>query len=410
MIIDEIREGIFIATGAIKSHKLRSFLTVLGVVIGIASVVGMVSLVEGLNTSMSQQILSLGSNVIYVSKTKPGIQIGRQSPEERRRPPITFEEARAIQRYSRTISAVSPENYFFNPVIKYRGREANYPPIIGILPDYAEVRNVDLKAGRFITDGDILHATDVAVLAADPVDALFPGEDPIGKTITIDGHKVTVVGILEEKGDFMGESQDNLVFLPYRTFQRLHPEEIELSLAIRPSHPDSMARAIDEVTAILRRQRGVAYDEPDNFYLSTQDMLNELYEQLTQGIYFAMIIISSIGLLVGGIGVMNILVVSVTERTSEIGIRKAIGARRRDILIQFLVEAMTLTGTGGIFGILAGIGISFIVDTLSPLPSSVSLPWLIISFSVSLSVGLFFGIFPAMKAARLNPIDALRYE
>jgi putative ABC transport system permease protein len=410
MIVDEIREGIRIAAGAIKSHKLRSFLTVLGVVIGIASVVGMVSLVEGLNTSMSQQILSLGSNVIYVSKTKPGIHIGRRPPEERNRPPITYEEARAIQKYSRTISGVSPENYHFNPVIKYRDREANYPPIIGILPDYADVRNVELEAGRFVTDGDIIHGTDVVVLAADPVEALFPNDDPIGKIITIDGHKVTVVGILEEKGDFMGQSQDNLVFLPYKTFQRLHPEEIELSLAIRPSHPDSMGKAIDEVTSILRRQRGVAYDEPDNFYLSTQDMLNELYEQLTQGIYFAMIIISSIGLLVGGIGVMNILVVSVTERTREIGIRKAIGARRRDILIQFLVEAMTLTGTGGIFGILVGIGISFIVNALSPLPSSVSMLWVIISFSVSISVGLFFGIFPALKAARLNPIDALRHE
>ncbi len=406
----EIVEGIRIAATAIRSHKLRSFLTVLGVVIGIASVLGMVSLIEGLNTSMSRQILSMGSNVIYVTRHRPGMHIGRRSAEERQRPPITIEDAMAVKRNSTTIAWISPENYFFGSVVKYRDREANFPPMIGSYPDYAEVRNVELQSGRFITDGDILHGTDVAVLGADPAEALFPGLDPVGKTITIDGHKMTAVGVLEAKGQFMGRSQDNLLFVPYRTYQRLHPEEKELSLSLRPSSPDSMAQAIDEVTAILRRHRGVKYDEPDNFFISTQDTMNDLYRQLTGGIYLAMIIISSIGLLVGGIGVMNILIVSVTERTREIGIRKAIGARRRDILIQFLVEAMTLTGAGGIFGILFGILISAVVNSFSPMPSSVSMTWVVISFSVSLSVGLFFGIFPAMKAARMPPIEALRYE
>jgi putative ABC transport system permease protein len=410
MTLDEIREGIRIATGAIKSHKLRSFLTVLGGVIGITSVVGMVSLIGGLNASMSRQIQSLGSNIIYVSRFRPEMHIGRRSAEERQRPPITIEEAMAIKKFSRRIAYVSPENYFFSPKVKYRDREANFPPLVGILPDYAEVRNTNLKTGRFITDGDVIHGTDIVVIGSEPADALFPDMDPIGKTITVDGYKLTVVGVLEERGQMMGFNPDNLVFVPYKTYQRLHPEEKELSLAIRPAHPDSMPQAIDEVTSILRRHRGVAYDEPDNFHLSTQDTLNELYEQLTQGIYLAMIIISSIGLLVGGIGVMNILIVSVTERTREIGIRKAIGARRRDILIQFLVEAMTLTGAGGIFGIVFGIGISALVKALSPIPATVSVPWIIIAFSVSLSVGLTFGIFPALKAARLHPIDALRYE
>ncbi len=407
---DELMEGLRIATWAIRTHKLRSFLTVLGVVIGIASVVGMVSLIEGLNTSMARQILSLGSHVIYVSKNKPGIHIGRRTLEERRRPPITFEDAMAVKRYSRRITYVSPENYFFNATIKYRDREANYPALIGILPDYAEVRNIDLEEGRFITDGDIIHGTNVAVLGNDPAEALFPDTDPIGKTITIDGHKMTVVGVLVKKGRFLGRSQDNQVFLPYKTYKRLHPNEKELNLALKPTDPDSIGPAIDEVTSILRHNRGVAYDDPNNFYISTQDTLNDLYRQLTGGIYIAMIIISSIGLLVGGIGVMNILIVSVTERTREIGIRKAIGARQRDILIQFLIESMVLTGTGGIFGVLLGIIISTTVNNLSPLPSSISLPWIIISLSVSLTVGLFFGVFPAMKAARLHPIDALRYE
>ena len=410
MNIDEVREGIRIASEAITTHKLRSFLTVLGVVIGIASVVGMVSLIEGLNTSMSRQIQSLGSNVIYVSRFRPGMHIGRRSAEERQRPPITIEEAMAIRQNSRRIAYVSPENYYFNPSVKYHDKEANFPPMLGIYPDYAEVRNVELKTGRFITDGDIIHGTSVAVLAADPAEALFPDLDPVGKTITVDGYKLIVVGVLEKKGAILGFNPDNLVLVPYKTYKKLHPEEKELSLALRPTHSDSMAQAIDEVTSILRRYRGVAYDEPDNFYLSTQDTLNEIYQQLTQGIYLAMMIIASIGLLVGGIGVMNILIVSVTERTREIGIRKAIGARRRDILIQFLVEAMTLTGTGGIFGILLGIAISVVVNSFSPLPSSTSLPWIVISFSVSLIIGLFFGIYPAMKAARLPPIEALRYE
>ncbi len=410
MNIDEVREGTRIAIEVIWSHKLRSFLTVLGVVIGITSVVGMVSLIEGLNTSMSQQIQSLGSNVIYVSRLRPGMHIGRRSAEERQRPPITIEEAIAIKQNSRKIAYVSPENYYFSPSVKYRDREANLPPLLGVYPDYADVRNVELRTGRFITDGDILHGTDITVLAADPAEALFPDLDPLGKTITVDGYKLLVVGVLEKKGEILGFNPDNLVIVPYKTYQRLHPEEKELGLALRPANSDSMVQAIDEATSILRRHRGVTYDEPDNFYLSTQDTLNEIYQQLTQGIYLAMTIISSIGLLVGGIGVMNVLIVSVKERTREIGIRKAIGARRKDILIQFLVEAMTLTGTGGIFGILFGIAISVVVNSLSPLPSSTSLPWIVISFSVSLSVGLFFGIYPAMKAARLHPIDALRHE
>jgi putative ABC transport system permease protein len=407
----EIKESVRMALEAIVSHKMRSLLTILGIVIGIVSVVGMVSLVQGLNASMSEQIQSLGSSVIYVMRNSPGIHIGRESSEERRRPPITYNDAKAVKANVKTAGAVSPENYFFgNPEVKYKNHEASYAQLCGVSPDYPEVREVSLMKGRFITDADDLHGLKVCVLGAKPAEALFGAEEPIAKKITVEGRTMKVIGVLEEQGKFLGRDRDNVIFLPYSIYAHMHPEEEELLLAVKPRSPELIGKCMDELTAFLRLERGLRPDQPDNFHLSTQDTMNDIYRQVTGGIYIAMIVISSIGLMVGGVGVMNIMLVSVKERTREIGLRKAIGARKRDILGQFLIEAMTLTGLGGILGILLGIGVSILVDTFSPLPSHVSFAWILIAMSVAVSVGLFFGIYPASKAASLDPIEALRYE
>lgn len=407
----EIKESIVMALEAVINHKMRSLLTILGIVIGIVSVVGMVSLVQGLNASMSEQIQSLGSNVIYVTRTAPGIHVGRPSLEERTRPHITYEDARAVKKRVISAKAVSAENYFFGDTrVKYRDNDGISPPIVGVMPDYPEVRNVSLSKGRFITEGDDMHGLKVCVLGSKPAEALFASEEPLGKKITIEGRTFTVIGILEEQGQFMGNDRDNIIMLPYRTYAYLHPEETELLLVVMPATPELISKCMDEITVFLRLHRGVPPEAENNFHLSTQDSMNDIYRQVTGGIYIAMIVISSIGLMVGGVGVMNIMLVSVKERTREIGLRKAIGARKTDIMWQFLIEAMTLTGLGGLVGVGLGIGVSILVDSVSPLPSEVSMAWIIIAMTVSVSVGLFFGIYPASKAASLDPIEALRWE
>jgi putative ABC transport system permease protein len=248
------------------------------------------------------------------------------------------------------------------------------------------------------------------VIGSDVASALFPSLDPIGKDIQVNGRVFSVVGVVAEKQAFLGESQNNFVMLPYGTFAKLHPWEEELWLACMTSSPETIPAAIDQVTELMRRRRGVPYDKPDDFATFTQESLMEQYQSITGAIYLAMVVISSIGLMVGGVGVMNIMLVSVTERTREIGIRKAIGARRKNIVWQFLIEAMTLSGLGGILGILAGTGLALLINAVSPLPAAVSIVWVAIAFSVAVLVGLVFGIYPAYRAARVDPIVSLRYE
>lgn len=398
---------------ALKANKVRSFLTILGVLIGVASVIGMASIIQGLNNSMAQQIQSLGSNVIYIAKFEPGIVMGMRSEEERQRKGITIEDAKAIRELCPSVGAVSPQNYYFSPagnVVKYRDNSARRPSFGGVMPDYEEVNNSFVTDGRFITETDVHFKTYVGVIGSDVAEALFPNLDPIGKEIRVNQDHFTVVGVMEKKSSILGESQNNFVIIPYDTFVKIHPEEVELWLAVRPKTPDLINKAIDEVESVMRRRRGLTADKPNNFAVFTQEDLMETYKKVTSAIYGVMVLISSIGLIVGGVGVMNIMLVTVTERTREIGIRKAIGAKRRNILWQFLIEASTLSGLGGIIGIIFGILIGQIVKMASPLPASISLLWVLLAFSVAISVGLVFGIYPAYRAARVDPIVSLRYE
>jgi putative ABC transport system permease protein len=416
MNVFEIKESIAMAMAAIKAHKMRAFLTVLGVLIGVTTVIAMVSIITGLNRSMSQQIESLGSNVIYITKFEIGIQLDGPSEEERNRKAITFEDAQAVRELCPSIGAVSPQNWGPGAKsIKFQNNKDSRFQLIGVLPDYEIVNNNYAVEGRFFTESDINYRSMVVVLGQDVVDVLFPSLDPIGKEVTLSGSnfspkKMMVVGMMEKRPSILGESQNNFVLLPYYTYKKLYPEEKDLLLIARPKSPDLMSQAIDEITQVMRLRRGVPADKPNDFSVSTQEDLMDMYRKITSAIYLVMVVISSIGLLVGGVGVMNIMLVSVTERTKEIGIRKAIGARKKDILWQFLIEAMTLSGSGGILGIIIGLLLGELVAAVTPLSASVSLFWIVLGFSFSVSVGLIFGIYPAYRAAKLDPIVSLRYE
>jgi putative ABC transport system permease protein len=413
MTFHELKESIFLALATFKAHKMRSFLTVLGVLIGVFTIITVVSVITGLNNSMTRQIESMGSNVIYVSKYKPGIVIGNRPSSERRRQDITFEDAEAILTSCPAITAIAPQNYYFKPggnTAKYRDHEIRNPSLFGTLPDYEIVNNVFVEKGRFFDDGDEKARNMVAVLGYNTADKLFPGEDPLDKQIQVNNNKFTVIGVMGKREMFGGNDQNNYVIIPYATFKKVHPEEKALWLAVKAASPEIMPEAIDEVTELMRRRHGLKYNDPDDFAVFTQESLLDIWNKVTQAIWLVMIVIASIGLLVGGVGVMNIMLVSVTERTKEIGIRMAVGARRRNILWQFLIEAMTLSGLGGILGIILGIGGGQIIGATTPLPAEVSIPWVIIAFMFSVMVALVFGIYPAARASKLDPIECLRYE
>jgi putative ABC transport system permease protein len=412
----EIKEAISMALAAIRAHKMRAFLTVLGVFIGVTTVIGMVSIITGLNRSMAEQIESLGSNVIYVTKHEIGIQFGGPSEEERNRPPITFEDAMAVQELCPSVDAVSPQNWGpGEKTVKYKDNKVSRFELIGVMPQYEVVNNNYVEEGRFFTESDVNYRAMVTVLGVDVAETLFPNQDPIGKQISIGGRNFSpkrflVIGVMEKRPSILGDSQNNFVLLPHDTYKKLYPEEKELLLVAKPESPELMEQAMDEITQVMRIRRGLSVDKPNNFALATQDDLMDMYRSITSAIYLVMVVISSIGLLVGGVGVMNIMLVSVTERTREIGIRKAIGARKKDILWQFLIEAMTLSGSGGVLGIIIGLLLGWFVGQVTPLAAGVSLFWIILGFSFSVSVGLVFGIYPAYRAAKLDPIVSLRYE
>jgi len=411
MRLFELREGVALALDAVRQNKLRSFLTILGVLIGVASVIGMVSIIQGLNDSMASQIEALGSNVIYVSKYEPGVHMGRRSSSERNRPDITYDDAMAIAELCTAVAGVAPQNFRPGAItIKYGRNEAQRIRMFGTTADYPGVNSMVVEQGRFFTPTEDRYSAFVCVLASDPAEALFPNSDPIGREVQMVNHRFTVIGVMEKKDGILGDNPNNFVALPFGTFMRLHPQEKALWLAVQSVSSDVLPIAKDQIIHVMRRRHGVPYDQPNNFAVFTQETLMRTYEQITQGIYLAMVVISSIGLMVGGVGVMNIMLVSVTERTREIGIRKAIGARRKSIIWQFLVEAMTLSGLGGVLGILIGLGLGALIAAQTPLPASISYPWIIIGFSVSVGVGLIFGIYPAYRAARVDPIVSLRYE
>jgi putative ABC transport system permease protein len=408
-------ETIRMAVESLKSHKMRSFLTALGIVIGVMTVIGMVSIIQGLNRSFLQDLEEVGSDIIGITKFEPGIQVGEPSEEERKRKDLTFDDALALKSETKLVKAVAVSltvNLFESIPVKYQNIRSEDAFIIGMNEEYPRVLSVYLpRQGRFITASDVQHSNKVCVLGAETAETLFPHTNPLGKEIRIGPEQFSVVGVLEKRGSMFGQSRDNFVGIPLTTLMKHFPYDMEsLQIIATPRNRGTITETIEDITNILRQRRKVGFNEPNDFAVFTQDSLVGLYNQITGAAYLVMIIISSIGLLVGGIGVMNIMLVSVKERTREIGIRKAIGARSQDILKQFLFEAVFLTGTGGILGILIGYLIATAVRAATPLPASVTAWSVIMGFLVAVSVGLFFGIVPARKAARLDPVVSLRYE
>jgi len=413
----EWKETLSVALSTIASQKLRAFLTMLGVVIGVASVISVAAIIHGLNQHITDKVREIGTQVFFVTRFK-AFTFERWTEEIRKRKYLTFQDVVAIRQYCPTVEKATPiltralffgqqneihygANRVENPFV--RGSE---PELIDVLPVYA------VKQGRFLTAEENLHAERVCILGAAIADSLFGPLDPLGREVRVNGLPFKVIGVFEpHQGLFGGPGVDQFVIIPYRTFAKLYPEIEEVVIGVSVSTPSLLGQAEDEVVELLRRRRHVLASSRNDFEISSPDIVTDLWKQLTSAIVLLTLMIASIGLLVGGIGVMNIMLVSVTERTAEIGVRKAVGARRKDIRAQFLLEAVTLTGVGGVIGIAVGALVSMGVAAFFPsLPTRVSLFWTAMGLLMSLGVGLFFGIYPAVKAANLDPVRCLRYE
>jgi putative ABC transport system permease protein len=412
--VSEVREGVAQAFYSLFANKFRSGLTILGVLIGVWSVIAMSSLIKGLDNAVQGSIDEMGSNILFVDRFPPDTDYDDLTEEQRNYRYMTVMEADAIRDNCPAVAAVSPENHYYAPggnVVKYKSNKANNPVIVGVLPEYQKVRNVSVTSGRFITEVDNEMRSQVCVIGVDIKKALFPEEDPIGKEIRVNNERFTVIGVRDEqKGMFNDRSENNKVAIPLGTYMKLYPWDEYLTLTVSTKSAADMPKAVEQMTSVLRRVRRVPYDKENDFAIYGQENIREMVGNITKYIYLAMIVISSVGLMVGGVGVMNIMLVSVTERTREIGVRKAVGARRSNILWQFLVEAMTLSGTGGVIGIGVGLGSAVLIGLVTPLPFGVSPVFIILGFMVAVSVGLVAGIYPAYRAARLDPIESLRYE
>jgi len=414
-----IRHGIFreilsMAFDSLKSHKLRSFLTLLGVMIGVMTVIGMVSVIQGLNASFMKELQAAGSDLILVYKYNP-VRMGQTTEEERRRKDLTYEDAMTIEAECPLVKAVSVNlsvSVFDDVKVKFQNATSEGAFIVGINEKFPIVYNIYLpKEGRHLVPSEIEHSARVCVLGFETAETLFPHMSPIGKQVRVGPEAFTVVGVLSKRGQIFGQSRDNLVAIPITTLMKTFPyEKDSIEIGLVPKDPETIQQTIQQVSAKLRVMRKVPFGKPNDFAIFTQDTMLDLYNQITGAAYLVMIVISSIGLLVGGIGVMNIMLVSAKERTREIGIRKALGARSNDILKQFLIEAMVLTGIGGLLGTAIGFGVALLVRAVTPLPASVTAWSVALGLIVSISVGLFFGIVPARKAARVDPIISLRYE
>ncbi|MGE5571212.1 MAG: ABC transporter permease [Rhodospirillales bacterium] len=412
----EVTSAARMALATILEHKMRSFLTVLGVIIGTGTVIAVSSLVTGVDAAVANVMASLGPDTAMVFKFNIGFR-GAMTPEEWKRKPLTWENAQAIKERCPSVVHVSP--YLFSPNtfsgrsqdrVRYKGEEVYRIQLAGTDESYGAGGTEKILYGRFFTDDESRRRRPVVVIGEDVQKGLFPYGDPVGKWIDVNGQYFEVIGVMARPAASPPGHEDLRVLLPYFTMRKMFPQAKE-NMIIVVARKGKIILALDEVRTVLRQERRVPYNKPDDFWMSTGQQMLEDFRRITSTVAVVMVVLSSIGLLVGGIGVMNIMLVSVTERTREIGIRKAIGAKKTDIVAQFLTEAVVLTGLGGLLGMSLGWMISAVARVVFPmLPTAVPLWAAATGVLVSVGVGLFFGIWPAAKAARLDPVVALRYE
>ena len=401
-------EAIYIALSSLRANRLRSLLTLLGIVIGVMAVIAVVSIISGLNDYVANKIFNLGPDVVTVSRTSPVISSFEDWVENQKRKNLYLDDMDAIQ-------STCSDCKFVGAAVNARGRvkfgrEYVESQIQGNTAHVPTILGTELDGGRFFTEYDVDHARNVCVIGSDVVDNLFPFVDPIGKTLTLDDRPFEVIGVGTKQGAVLGQSRDNWVTIPLSIHQKMYGARRSVTIYAKALDEKHLHSVESQLRLTLRARRHIAYKSKDDFALNTNDNFLQIWANISRAFFAVTIGIASISLVVGGIVVMNIMLVSVTERTREIGIRKATGARRHDILIQFLVESATLALVGGIIGVVLGSSIALTISWLTPLPASIKWWAVALGLGVSTSVGLFFGIYPATKAANLDPIVALRYE
>jgi putative ABC transport system permease protein len=411
----DIYENLWMALATLRSNKMRSFLTVIGVIVGVVTVMAVSSIISGIDLAVRKEIESFGTRSIFLYKFEPGIRTSRPTREERMRKDLTLDDAIALQTLPAVETAVpflDISNSFFGRklLVTGKGKTSANVGLQGTLPDYERAGTVIVKEGRFFTQTENDNNVQVCVIGGKTAEDFFPYGSPLGQTLGIGGNEFRIIGVLEKREQFLAsdsDSENNVIYVPFGVAKKLKPNSDDV-FVLAVAKEGRIEEAKDQITDLLRVRRQVAFGQPNNFGIATAQSIIDQFRAITGGVAIAMIAISSVGLMVGGIGVMNIMLVSVTERTREIGVRKAIGARKRDILWQFLIEAMTLTGTGGLIGLGLGWLLTLLVRLI--LPSYVPAWAPVAGFCASVGIGLIFGLWPAWKAARLDPIEALRYE
>jgi putative ABC transport system permease protein len=404
----DVFEGARIALRSLGTNRLRTMLTTGGIAIGVATLLAIVGIIQGLNASFDRQLATMGTTSLYIAKRK-FITTGDEWGETRLRKDVTLDQMQAVKDGCTYCTAVAASAWY-QADITFLGNTINGVSLQGVTDEHIEVSSYHLARGRFLNFSDDLDQKPVAVLAADIAESLFPTSDPIGATIRIDDHPFRVIGTLERRGKFLGQNWDRAVLVPLRTHRAYWPGFKSLTLIVGVDSAENIDKAVDQLTGILRRARKTPVDRPDDFAINRPEQLLDLYKKLTGALYGVITGIGLITLVVGGIGIMNIMLVSVRERTREIGVRRALGARRRTIVLQFLMEAMAVSGVGGAIGTAVGLSGAKIISMVTPLAATVEVGTIFFGVGFAAMVGLLFGIWPAARAANLDPVEALRYE
>ena len=405
-----VKESLAMAMDSLWANKLRTFLTLLGIIIGVLTIIAVISIIQGLNNYVYTKMSFYGANDFSISKYSFFGMSLKDFKEQMKRKDLTLDEMKLLREKCRSCELVGA-NESSTHTVKFLSKSLKNVEVRGVTSvDHLIGSVLELDRGRHLQKDDEDHARNVCVVGMDLVDELFPGVDPLGRWLKVGTDNFQIIGIGARKGKMLGYSQDNFVRIPITTFEKIYGSHRSININVHTASQEQMTQAQEEVRTILRAQRHRTFKQNDDFGYQTSDTFITLYKSATSGIYFAMIAIAAISLLVGGIVVMNIMLVSVTERTKEIGVRMAVGAKRRDILFQFLIESSAISATGGVIGILLGVALSKIVTAATSLPSRLEPVSVVLAILMSASIGLFFGIYPANRAAKLDPVDALRSE